>query len=175
MLCNVILTADLATQFGEYHQYDIDSTAEVFKALSANFPGFRPYQFQSQELGIDYQVYRDESAEDFTLMVVPIAGGESGVARIIAGIAVLGIGLFAPFSIGLLGAGVISSTSIGLGLLVGGLSEVITPSKDRSKNSTSTSFGTVSSGREGSIIPASYGQVFIVGQVISADSEVLSS
>lgn len=175
MLCNVILVADLSREFGEHHQFDIDSTAEVFSALSANYPHFRAYQFNSQEMGIEYQVYRDESASEFTLMVVPVAGGESGVARIIAGVAILGIGLFAPFSIGLLGSGVITSTTIGIGLLVGGLAEVFTPSKDRSKNQTSTSFGTVGTTREGSVMSVSYGEVYITGQVISADSEVLAS
>jgi predicted phage tail protein len=177
MWCNVILAADLGREFGEHHKFDLDSTAEVFAALRANFPTFRAYQLNSEEMGVGYQVYADATAEDFTLLVVPVVGGASGALRILAGVAVLGIGLFAPFSIGLFGAGVISSTSIGLGLLAGGLSEVLAPKRNGSGTAVknSTSFNPAQTAQEGAVYTVSYGEVFVVGQIISGDPEVYES
>jgi predicted phage tail protein len=182
MLVNVRLVGDMANTFGYHHQFMVDSAKEVFSALAANFPGFRPYLMGSEGRGISYQVLLDELDCDANelaiapaplfMVVAPVAVGSGGIGKIIAGVALLIFTAFVPFSIGLLGSGVITGSSIGAALLLSGVSQLLSKGKSDNGNTQSTSINTAGTITDGEAIPIAYGRVFIKGRVISAGTTV---
>jgi predicted phage tail protein len=183
MLVNVRLVGDMAEAFGANHLFEVSSAREVFSALAANFADFRAYLLGSEDRGVEYRVLVDEvpldldelkrAAAPTALVVAPIAIGSGGAGKIIAGIGLLILSAFVPFSIGLLGAGVISSASIGLGLLLSGASQLLSEgSKKDSNNPSGTAIGGNGTITDGEVIPICYGRVFVKGRVISAGTTV---
>lgn len=173
----------MAALFGANHLFEVSSAREVFSALAANFSQFRAYLLSSEDRGVEYRVLADEVALDLeelkqapaptALVIAPIVVGSGGVGKIIAGIGLLVLSAFVPFSIGLLGAGVISSASIGLGLLLSGASQLLSESSRKDGNNpSSTSIGGNGTISDGEVIPICYGRVFVKGRVISAGTTV---
>jgi predicted phage tail protein len=165
VLVPVKLLADLGARFGEDHWFDIDTPNEVFRALAANFADFRLYLMNSESNGVNYYAL----VVDDGVVVAPAVSGESGVGKILAGIAVLAIGAFMPFSIGLLGSGVLTSATIGASLILSGAGELMAPATD-SKNPTTKTISGVDTISQGDVIPIAYGKVYIQGKAISAGS-----
>lgn len=182
MLVNVRLVGDMAEKFGYHHQFIVDSAKEVFTALAANFQDFRSYLVKSGDQGVGYKILLDETECDEEelkmatapkfMVVAPIVMGSGTAGKIIAGIAILAIAAFVPFSIGLLGAGVISGSSIGLTLLLSGVSQLLSEGNKKDNRLQSTAIGTVATAREGDTIPIAYGRVFLSGKLISAGTTV---
>jgi predicted phage tail protein len=164
MLVPVKLLADLGAKFGENHTFDIEIPSEVFHALAANFTDFRRYLIQSEDNGISYHAI---AAED-GIVVAPVVSGESGLGKILAGVAILAIGAFMPFSIGLLGSGVITSSTIGASLILSGAGELFAPGSNNGQSLSTKTIGGVDTVSQGDTIPLCYGRVFIQGKAISA-------
>jgi predicted phage tail protein len=181
MLVNVRLVGEMGRLFGANHAFHVDSASEVFQALAANYEGFRAYLRSSERRGVKWRVIADDVMVDVEqlkslpapscLVVAPIAIGSGGVGKIIAGVAILAFAAFVPFSIGLLGSGVITGTQIGAAVLLSGLSQVLAPG-DKVKSPQSTSINPQNTVTDGDVIPIVYGKVFIAGKVISAGSTV---
>jgi predicted phage tail protein len=182
MLVNVRLVGDMAEKFGHHHQFVVDSAREVFHALAANFQGFRSYLMKSEDHAVAYKILLDETEcteEELKMataprfmVVAPIIMGSGIAGKIIAGVAILAIAAFVPFSIGLLGAGVISGSSIGAALLLSGVSQLLSEGNKKDSRLQSTAIGTVVTAKEGDTIPIAYGRVFLKGKLISAGSTV---
>lgn len=182
MLVNVRLIGDMAEKFGHHHQFVVDSAREVFTALAANFEDFRSYLVKSEDQGVGYKILLDKTECDEEelkmakapkfMVVAPIVAGSGAVGKIIAGVAILAIAAFVPFSIGLLGAGVIGGSSIGAALLLSGVSQLLADGNRRDSRLQSTAIGTVTTAKEGDTIPIAYGRVFLKGKLISAGSTV---
>jgi predicted phage tail protein len=162
MLVAVRLLADLGDRFGVDHWFDLDTPSEVFMALAANFADFRRYLMCSENNGVSYCAM----ATDDGVVVAPVVSGESGTERIIAGVAVLAIGAFMPFSIGLLGSGVLTSTTIGVSLILSGAGELLAPASGKSL--ATKTIGGVDTVSQGDTISVCYGRVFVQGKAISA-------
>jgi predicted phage tail protein len=182
MLVNVRLVGDMAERFGHHHQFVVNSAREVFDALGANFQDFRSYLVKSEDQGVAYKILLDETecgeeelkvaAAPKFMVIAPIVTGSGFVGKIIAGVAILAIAAFVPFSIGLLGAGVISGASIGAALLLSGVSQLLAEGSKKDSRLQSTAIGTTTTAREGETIPIAYGRVFLAGKLISAGSTV---
>lgn len=172
----------MGEKFGYHHQFLVDSAKEVFTALAANFQDFRSYLLESSNHGVGYQVLLDEIAcneEELSvakppqfMVIAPVIMGSGSIGKIIAGIAIIAFTAFVPFSIGLLGAGIISGTSIGAALLLSGVSQLLAEGKKDGKNVQSTAVGTAGTISEGDVVPIAYGRVFLSGNLISAGTTV---
>ena len=130
---------------------DISNVAEVGRFLVANWPDIEKHM-QDQHYKIfvgNYNVSEEELnlpiGQTEEIRIVPVAVGaggffKSGIGKIIAGVALVGItvatGGFGGAAIGTfgLGAGSIAvgsiTTSIGISLALGGVSQMLTPTPD---------------------------------------------
>jgi predicted phage tail protein len=176
MLVNVRLVGEMADCFGYHHQFDVQSMAEIISALRVNFKEFHKFLVSSAYAGTNYELVSDLSPGltfDSTPCVVlaPIIAGAGATGKIIAGVVLIGISVFAPFSIGLLGAGIVTSGQIGAALLLSGVSEALNDNKSPTRK-TGTAIGTIGTITDGDVIPIAYGRVFISGKVISAGSTI---
>lgn len=183
MLVNVRLMGVMGENFGYHHQYEVSNARDIFKALAANFANFRQFICGSEDAGIAYQVLLDgvESDKDnlckakapIFMVITPVVVGAGWVGKVLAGIAILAVAAFVPFSIGLLGAGVISGASIGAALLLSGISQALAEGdKKTSSRDQSTAIGQTATTIQGSPIAVCYGRVFVTGKIISAGSTV---
>jgi predicted phage tail protein len=181
MLVNLRLVGAMGEEFGYHHQYEVSDAKEIFRALASNFKEFRNFVTASEDAGIGYQVLMDKvesTYEDLKeaiapqfMVISPVVVGKGGVGKIIAGIAIIALAAFVPFSIGLLGAGVISGASIGAAILLSGISQVLAEGKTSSKNQ-STTIGTTGTINQGDPIPLGYGRIFARGRIISAGTTI---
>jgi predicted phage tail protein len=182
MLVNVRLVGNMAEQFGYHHQFVVDTAREIFTALAANFPQFRQYLAGSENRGVCYQVMLDGLDQDkdelaiapapHNMVITPIITGSGGIGKVIAGLGLLVLSAFAPFSIGLFGYGAIAGSSIGAALLLSGASQLLAGDGQKSPVDRSTTINSVGVITEGEVIPIAYGRVFIKGRVISAGTTV---
>lgn len=195
-LNDVILHGALGRQFGRRHRLAVRSPAEAVRALCANFPAFGRLLATSGERGIGYRVYVGSApvldadglrapAGRAAIRISPVVtGGKSGkgLLGIFAGIALIGIA--GPLSATMFSAEFALSTGIALGgvakslgvsLLLGGISQLLTPTPktpgptERPENTPSTYFdGPVNTTAQGQPVPVGYGELIIGSAVISA-------
>ena len=107
------------------------------------------------------------------IKIAPVVGGAGATGRIIAGIALVAIGLFVP-GIGALGAQLL--VGVGASLVLGGVAELLTPTptvpqgidtQDDPRKSYSFS-GIQNTSRQGTPLPRVYGRMIVGSVVISA-------
>ena len=142
-MVTIRLLGEAGRRYGRRFQLAVKTPAEAVRALCLQIPGLRQYLLESGEKGIDWRVVTDHAEgldEDQMLwplskrlVLAPLPAGRGGVGKIIAGVAIVafaivtaGAGLFA------LGLGFSASTAIGIGtiglsLIFGGVSELLTP------------------------------------------------
>ena len=106
---------------------------------------------------------------------VPVVAGAGAVGRIIAGIALVAIGLFVP-GIGALGVQIL--VGVGASLVLGGVAQLLTPtpkiSKDEGDPRKSFSFsGIQNTNRAGVPVPVVYGETLTGSVVISAGVDIV--
>ena len=106
---------------------------------------------------------------------VPVVSGAGAVGRIIAGIALVAIGLFVP-GIGALGVQIL--VGVGASLVLGGVAQLLTPtpstSKDEGDPRKSFSFsGIQNTNRAGVPVPVVYGETLVGSVVISAGIDIV--
>lgn len=192
----VMLYGFLGKQFGRAHRYDVRSPAEAVRALTATLPGFR------QAL-VDGGAYRvlvggkdalpierigDPISQRESIRIVPVVAGSRGVGQIIIGAALIYFsgGLAAAFgataavggaagTAGFLGITAATFSSIGISLVLGGVSQMLfappkMETRDAVQNQPSYAFdGAVNTAAQGNPVPFLYGGPLIVGsQVVSA-------
>lgn len=191
----VRLYGHLAKKFGRTHRLDVRTPREAVRALSVNFPDFRPHVLKHSEPGYHVRVgkdYRDEEGLDYPadgeIKIVPAVGGASAGFRVVLGVALM---VFAPYmaawvyAAGGMGAaaGAVASAivtyapSVGMALAVGGVSQLIlqppkAQSTERPENKPSYAFdGPVNTMTQGNAVPICYGALIVGSQVISAGFE----
>ncbi|XKE45761.1 hypothetical protein LG302_01050 [Halomonas organivorans] len=186
------LHGHLGGRFGGPFSLDVRDPAEAVRALSSQLPGFREVLAEG-----DWQVVRgpldageplDEAglalglAEGGELHLLPAvagAGGDSGLGKVIAGVAlVAAAGAFIPATAAIAGVGVQSTVAgLGISMALGGVAQMLAPSpqvgdygsRERPDQRPSFLFdGPVNTSTQGLPVPLVYGRVRAGSVVISA-------
>jgi predicted phage tail protein len=187
-MTRVCLHGALGEEFGGEWDLNVDSVAELVAALDANTGSFINYLQKKQQEHIGYEVVIDgESIDESELAIkkpkreihiTPVLeGGGKGAFKII-----LGVALIALPALAFLGAGIGASiagayaatwgsiaTSLGIGLLMQGITEMMTkqPSLEEGKQTQSFLFeNQVNNELQGQAIPVGYGRLRVGSQVI---------
>ena len=171
-------------QFGEQFSLNVDSAAEACHALSCQLPEFKKFMLTAEQDGMRFAVFLDEVNEqgnigerdlaNYTgasvIHIVPRimgAGGDAfGWLQVIAGAALVGVGVFVPGMQWAIGAGV--------GLMVGGAASLLMPTpeienQDEDGNRANYGFGgAVTTVAQGNPVPILYGERYIGGFICSA-------
>jgi predicted phage tail protein len=152
--------------FGSEYQVDVRSIDELFRSLRINFPDFVSYLTDAAARGAHYQIIVNGYAiADYSLnfilpagavisiVAVPAGAGGRGF-RIIAGVALLGLGLA---GVGFMGikAGTLAIT--GAALLLGALRGQQKAPKDEKGLRSLMFSGPESTNKEGERVPLVYG------------------
>jgi predicted phage tail protein len=126
MLRKVVLHGALKEQFGASFDLDVKSPAEAVRALIVQIKGFRQmlreghyrvvkaHQHISESLELEELKLRLGRSREIHIVPV-IAGSASGWGKILAGVAIIGLAIAAPYALGLAG---------GLGATFGGISAI---------------------------------------------------
>ena len=187
----------------------VDSAAEAVRFLIANFPGLeahmcepgRNYQVMIGDYALDEQDLHGPTGNSM-ISFIPVIGGAGAAGKIFAGIglialSVLSAGLLSGFAFGfaggIAGLGTFATIGVGIGvnLILGGVSQLLTPTPVISAQSASGGFsgGNYNSGtrqtemdpqksysfsgiqntsRQGVPVPLIYGETIVGSVVISA-------
>lgn len=155
---------------------DVSSAAEAVRFLVANFPAVEAHMMSR-----DYKVFVGGASIDETelcypsgigeIKIIPVIEGAGAVGKIIGGAVLIGLSFIPGLQI--LGA-------IGAGLLLGGVSQLLTPVPRLSKSDSdpgdprkSYSFSSVqNTSRQGSPVPIVYGECLVGSIVISIGTDL---
>lgn len=181
MLRNIYLHGDLADKFMSHVRLDVNTPAEVVRALCVQVPNFentiREGSYRCIRGGIDDGIDCDEdmlllhfgSVQDFHL--VPVAAGakssSGGIIKAILGVVLIVVGVL-TFGTLWLAAGSL--------LLLGGIAQLISPhpkattaTDQNSNNPTSFNFnGPVNTASQGDVCPLVFGRVRAGSVTVSA-------
>lgn len=144
-MVTIRLLGEVGRRFGRRFQLAVKTPAEALRALCVQIPELRQYLLESGDKGISWRVVTDHALgldEEQLLwpmskrmVLAPIPAGRGATGRIIAGVALIAVALLllpgAPlagalgFSIG--GQAVAAIGSIALSLVIGGVSQLLTP------------------------------------------------
>jgi predicted phage tail protein len=135
MLRKIKLYGKLAKFIGHrVLEADVASAAEAVRFLLANWPELEAHM-NDQHYRVSIGTY-DLTAEELhdpagaaPISFVPVVAGAGAVGRIIAGIALVAIGLFVP-GIGALGVQIL--VGVGASLVLGGIAQLLTPTPSTS-------------------------------------------
>jgi predicted phage tail protein len=169
----------------------VSTPAEAVRFLLANFPELRALMREGQymvsvgrnplELGTNPELLHYPSASFETIRIVPVVAGAGATARIIAGVVLFAVATLATAGGGaFFGAaiakniGFLAATqAVGFSLVVGGISQLLTPTPKIGASETdprrSYSFSGIQNvSRQGVPVPVIYGEVLTGSVVISA-------
>jgi predicted phage tail protein len=169
----------------------VDSAAEAVRFLIANFPGLeahisQPGRHYHVKVG-DRAIGGDElhgPVGSEAISIIPVIGGAGGgIGQILAGIALVALAIFVPgLGLGLAGATVTKIGLLGGALILGGVSQLLTPTPTIAQSNTNSgtletqldpqksySFsGVQNTSRQGVPVPIIYGETICGSVVISA-------
>ena len=107
---NIYLQGELAERFGRKFVVNTENYSDIFKCIQANRPDFVPYLRECHENDIGFILDTEEtgaldhtdllapvSKGDITLALAP-AGSKSGIAKILAAIAIIAVIYFTAIS-----------------------------------------------------------------------------
>lgn len=156
---------------------NVSTVTEALNSLCSNFEGFRDYLETTTKAGVGYQFFLNGSAielwqmgamlpsNDSVLVISPVVGGAGNTFRIIAGVALLGLGIA---GIGFLSFTPTTFIITGTALLLSAFHGRQKAPGDE-KNRRSLIFGgSQTTNREGGRVPIIYGIPFVGGLIISA-------
>ena len=178
-------------------ELDVNTPAQAIKALCVNFPDLTNWFIDNDQNGYGYKVEIGKQkvyAEDLKPMLQPftekdilrivpvIKGAGRGLGRFLLGVALVGVAFVAgPSSLALIGAGASKAlTYVGTSLILGGISEMLSPSPqpipESSKLQSFSFSGIVNVADQGVPVPICYGRVFTGSVVVSfgLDSDPVS-
>lgn len=175
-LTTVKLLGPLGQRFGREFTLDINSPREAMQLLAVNLAGFEQHLIDSHEQGMGYRVVdhrglawsgdRTEDELDYpvgqaVLIIVPAIYGSGGpLFRILAGVALIGVGLFTGF---------VPLALVGASLVLGGISQLLSPNPSNKEGKRSYFFnGPVNTTNQGNPVPLCYGRLIVGSHVISA-------
>ncbi len=183
----IILHGILAKKFGKAFRLSVNSTKEAMRALCVQLKGFEEFMMNAHRHGLRFAVFHDkhnigERELDMThtakiIRIVPMVEGSKksgilqtiiGAVMVVAGVVVTGMtfGGAGAVGVGLIGAGI--------GLMVGGISQMMMPKVDTADqnqdgNKANKGFGSaVTTVAQGNPIPILYGEREIGGFIMSA-------
>lgn len=159
---------------------DVATAAEAVRFLIANWPDVERHMSDQHyrvsvgtyDLGLE-ELHHPAGAAPISF--VPVVAGAGAVGRIIAGIALVAIGLFFP-GIGALGVQIL--VGVGASLVLGGVAQLLTPTPganlgDKDPKVKSYSFsGIQNSSRPGLPISVIYGETVVGSITVSAGVSV---
>nr|WP_313077772.1 tail assembly protein [Moraxella sp.] len=184
MLRQIELHGVLADKFGKSFMLAVSTPREACEALSYQIPGFKQFMMTAHQSGLFFAVFNDDSnigehelemqTGASVIRIVPqivgSGGNTMGWLQVVAGAALIGVGLFVPgaaaFAPALIGAG--------SGMLIGGVASLLMPvpnldTQDPDGNKPSYAFGSaVTTVAQGNPVPVLYGRRYVGGFVISA-------
>lgn len=181
-MTKVLLYGHLGKAFGKEHQFEIQSPAEAFAALRANYPAFERYMIKHSSPG--YFIYVGEEAikleqlghlSQQTIKVVPAvvgAGDGKSILSIVVGVLIM---TFVP---GGQGIGLALLRGVGWSLIMSGVGGLLfSPPKQQTteapENMPSYAFdGAVNTMTQGNPVPICYGRLRVGSQVVSAGLSV---
>ena len=172
----------------------VANTAEAVRFLLSNFPQLEEHMAdQHYKIFVGkYEINADElhnpSGVQEDIQIVPVLTGAGATGRIIAGVALVALSFALPGAqLGLFGLGQIGLTAfaapflgIGASLVLGGVSQLLTPapvvssgsgSDDDPRKSYSFS-GIQNTSRQGVPVPIVYGETLVGSVVISAGIDI---
>lgn len=184
--CTVIkLSGSMAQRFGRTHYRVLDTSKEVFRALSATIDGFEAWLRQARALGLDFVIFRNRrniGEDEFgmcsagnELRIIPVIRGSkrAGVFQIVAAAAIAAFVWWNP--IGWTAATQGALYAAAGSMAVGGVVQMLSPqvaglrSREDPDNKPSYAFGgPVNTTAAGNPVPLLYGQREIGGAIISA-------
>ena len=189
MLRKIKLYGKLAKFIGHrVLEADVATAAEAVRFLLANWPELEAHM-SDQHYRVSIGTY-DIDLEELhhpagaaPISFVPVVAGAGAVGKILAGIAIIafaivtaGAGLIAGLGLGFGASTAISIGLVGLSLVVGGISQLLTPTpkvmqgadnQDDPRKSYSFS-GVQNTSRAGTPVPIVYGETLVGSVVISA-------
>jgi predicted phage tail protein len=181
MLRKIKLYGKLAKFIGHrVLEADVATAAEAVRFLLANWPELEAHM-SDQHYRVSVGTY-DIDLEELhhpagaaPISFVPVVAGAGAVGRIIAGIALVAIGLFVP-GIGALGVQLL--VAVGASLALSGVAQLLTPtpkiSQDEADPRKSFSFsGIQNTSRAGVPVPVVYGETLVGSVVISAGIDIV--
>jgi predicted phage tail protein len=181
MLRKIKLYGKLAKFIGHrVLEADVATAAEAVRFLLANWPELEAHM-SDQHYRVSVGTY-DIDLEELhhpagaaPISFVPVVAGAGAVGRIIAGIALVAIGLFVP-GIGALGVQLL--VTVGASLALSGVAQLLTPtpkiSQDEADPRKSFSFsGIQNTNRAGVPVPVIYGETLTGSVVISAGIDIV--
>ena len=159
---------------------DVANAAEAVRFLATNFPQLEKHMAdQHYRVSVGgYDLSEDElhdPAGQQQIKIVPVLAGAGAVGRIIAGVALVAIGLFVP-GIGALGVQIL--VGVGASLVLGGVAQLLTPvpkvpqgaasNTDQDPRKSYSFSGIQQTSRQGTPVPLVYGETLVGSVVISA-------
>ena len=198
MLCTVHLHGALAAQFGSSFNLDVRSPVEAIRALISQLRGFRRairdghYRIVKSRETVADSLSLDEiqlrlGRTACGLHIVPVmAGSASGWGKVLAGVAIVGLAIVAPYALGLAGglsatfggisaigfSGISFGSIAGFGALIalGGIAQMLAPSPKAGKGVEDRKESFLFGGAEnvtaqGGPVPVVFGE-FVVGSVV---------
>tara|TARA_R100001510_G_scaffold18456_1_gene15938 strand:- start:430 stop:1044 length:615 start_codon:yes stop_codon:yes gene_type:complete len=171
-------------------EIDVATVAKSIRCLLAYFPKAESYMMNRY-----YRILVDERPTELEelhypagrgdIKIVPVITGESGrgLGQILLGAVFIGASIFMPgaapalgmtgFTAGSAGASALSVAlgNIGLALMIGGISQMLTPTPETPEEDPENSFAfnsPVNTARAGLAIPLIYGERLVGSAVISA-------
>jgi predicted phage tail protein len=194
MLRKIKLYGQLAKFIGRrVLEADVATAAEAVRMLVANFPGLEQHMAEQHyrvtvgtyDLGLD-EIHDPAGQQDIKIMPVIAGAGGAGLKIALGALLIVGAFFTGGATIGLLGlaAPVAVSTvlgGIGVSLLLGGVSQLISPvpkvpqggGSDNDPRKTYNFSGIQQTSRQGVPVPCVYGLTLVGSVVISAGTDTV--
>ncbi|POP44920.1 phage tail protein [Superficieibacter electus] len=179
------LSGSMAQRFGRTHYRVLDTSKEVFRALSATLDGFDAWLREARAKGLDFVIFRDRrniGQDEFEMVsagselrIIPVIRGSkrAGVFQIVAAVAIAAFTWWNPVG---WAAGTQAAIYAAAGsMAVGGVVQMLSPqvagmrTRQDPDNKPSYAFGgPINTTAAGNPVPLLYGQRDIGGAIISA-------
>lgn len=189
MLKTIELHGALADQFGKYFKLQVDTAREAAHAIAEQLPEFKRFMLTAEQAGMRFAIFLDEQTKERnigeddldnitdaqTIHIVPRLMGSGGKAfgwlQVVAGAALVGIGVFAA---GITAGASTALIGAGVGLMIGGATSLLMPTpkldvQDEDGNRANYGFGgAVTTTAQGNAVPLLYGERMVGGFLRSA-------
>lgn len=188
MIRDIILYGEARKLFGKKYRLDVESPAEAIKALSMMVDGFREWLLKNKDekfvvtvngKSIEESMLTARGEGDITIRVASIRARKGGGAfGIIAGLALIALAWWNPFT-----WGAVTQTTlyaVGAGLVLSGaammLSPQLKPSDDKDDGKLkSHTFGIQQNSGQGDPVPVVYGEILAKPVVISSGISTITT
>ena len=188
-LRTVRLYGRLGALFGRKFSFALETNtpAEAISALCSQLKGFREYLTSAKDRGVGFMVFvgkRNLNEEDLTspsgsddIRIAPVLlGSKNGLGSVILGAVLVVVGAFITgLSYGWAAPVGGAISKVGVGLIVGGVVQMLSPQPkalkngDRPDNQPSYVFnGAVNTQAQGNPVPVLYGRMIVGSAVVSA-------